>query len=91
MFIPNPTEYFSVKSGQEMDLDPVIAVNFMCSKFFFYFSALRRGPDSQNPPLVTPALIVLTRATNKVRNLNALRVIVRPTDIGTLSSKFEIL
>ena len=30
MFIPTPTEYFTVKSGQEMDLIPVIAVNFVC-------------------------------------------------------------
>ena len=29
MSIPTPTEYFTVKSGQEMDLAPVIAMNFM--------------------------------------------------------------
>ena len=27
---PAPTEYFSIKSGQEMDFTSVIAVNFMC-------------------------------------------------------------
>ena len=30
---PTPTEYFTVKSGQEIDLDPVIAMNFMCFSF----------------------------------------------------------
>ena len=36
MFIPNtsqhshPSEYFIVKSGQEIGLAPVIAMNFMC-------------------------------------------------------------
>ena len=30
MFIPTPTEYFTVKSGQAMDFTSVIAVNFMC-------------------------------------------------------------
>ena len=29
-FIPTPTEYVTVKSGQEMDLAPVIAMNCMC-------------------------------------------------------------
>ena len=28
-------EYFTVKSGQEIDLALVVAVNFMCQKFFF--------------------------------------------------------
>ena len=91
MFILNPTEYFTVKSGQEIDLAPVIAVNFMCLKFFFYFSGLRKGLDSYNSPLVTPASIVLTRATNKARNFNALRVMLTATDIGSLSSKLKIL
>ena len=30
MLIPTPTKYFTVKFGQEMDLAPVIAMNFMC-------------------------------------------------------------
>ena len=30
MFIPTPTEDFTVKSGQEMDLAPVNAMNFLC-------------------------------------------------------------
>ena len=30
MFIAAPTEYFTVKSEQEMDLAWVIAMNFMC-------------------------------------------------------------
>ena len=41
--IPTPTEYFTVRSGQEMDLAPVIGVNFMCEKFFLYFSVLSWG------------------------------------------------
>ena len=40
-------EYFTVKSGQEMDLAPGIAMNFMCWKFFLYFSGLSRS--SLNP------------------------------------------
>ena len=36
--IPIPTKYFAVRSGQEMDLARVIAMNFMCYKFFFYIS-----------------------------------------------------
>ena len=31
-----PNEYFAIRSGQEMDLAPVIAMNFMCYKFFLY-------------------------------------------------------
>ena len=34
MLIPAPIEYFTVKSGQEMDLAPVTAMNFMSWKFF---------------------------------------------------------
>ena len=29
MFIPTPTEYFTIKFGQEMDLASVITMNFM--------------------------------------------------------------
>ena len=43
MFIPTPTKYFTVKSGQEMDFTFVIALNFMCKRFFLYFSGLSRG------------------------------------------------
>ena len=39
MFITTPTEYFTVKSGQVMDLAPVIAENFMCYKFFLHFTS----------------------------------------------------
>ena len=35
--------------------------------------------------------VVEVMATNKVRNLNALRVMHRLTNIASLSSKFEIL
>ena len=91
MFISTLTEYFTVKSGQEVALAPVIAVNFMCLKFFLYFCCLSWGSDSWNLPLVTPASIVLPRATNKVKNLNVFRIMLIPTDIGSLSSKFEIL
>ena len=31
-----PTKYFAVRSGQEMDLAPLIPMNFMCYKFFLY-------------------------------------------------------
>ena len=42
--IPISTEYFSVKSRQEMDVAPVIAMNFMrYNKFFLYFSGLSWG------------------------------------------------
>ena len=90
IFIAAPTEYFTVKSEQEMDLASVSAMNFMCLKLL-YFSSLSRGPDPLNPSLVTPASIVPIRATNKVRNLNVLRVMLRLTNMGSLSSKFEIL
>ena len=43
MIIPTPTEYFTVKSGQEMKLAAVIAMNFMHYKFFLYFSGLSIG------------------------------------------------
>ena len=72
VFILTHTGYFTVKPGQKIYLAPVIAMNFVCQKFFLYFSNLSRGgPDLLNPPLVTPAPIVPTRATTKVRNLNA--------------------
>ena len=64
------TEYFAVRSGLEMDLAPVIAMNFMCYKFFLYQSGLSRGQDHLVLPLVTSASIVPTGATNKLRNLN---------------------
>ena len=71
---PQPTEYSTVRSGQEMDLAPVIVMIFMCYKFCLYFSGLSwRSPDHLDPPQVTPASIVPTRATNKVRNLNVLQ------------------
>ena len=63
MFIAAPTEYFTVKSEQEMDLASVIATNFMCYKFFLYFSGWGRGRDPLNPSLVTPASIVPIRVT----------------------------
>ena len=40
--IPTPTEYFTVTSEQEMNLAPVIAINFMRYKFFVYFFGLNR-------------------------------------------------
>ena len=40
-FHPHPPEYFTVK-WTKMDLVPVIALNFMGSKFFLYFSGLNR-------------------------------------------------
>ena len=44
MFIPpSHTEYFTVNSGPEMDLAPVIAIKFICCKFFLCFSSLSRG------------------------------------------------
>ena len=45
--IPIPYQYFTVRSGQEMDLAPVIAINFMCCKFFLYFSGLSRSSPIQ--------------------------------------------
>ena len=58
-----------------MVLAPVIAMNFMYYKFFLYFSGLTRGgPDPFNPLRATPASIVPTRATNKVKNLNVLSI-----------------
>ena len=60
-----PTEYFAVKSEQEMDLVSVIAMNFM--KVFLIFLRLEQGSrplESQNPSLVTPASIVPIRSTN---------------------------
>ena len=74
-----------------MDLASVIAMNFMCWKFFLYFSGMSRVRDPLNPSLVTPALIIPIRATNKNKNFNFLRVMLRLTNIGSLSSKFEIL
>ena len=71
-----------------MDLAPVIAINFIN-----IFSGLSRGvTDPLNPSLVTPASIVPTRATNKVRNVNALTVMLRLTTRHGifLSSNFEI-
>ena len=48
-FLPHPsihTKYFTVSSGQEVDLAPVIAMNFTCYKIFLYFSDLSwGGPD----------------------------------------------
>ena len=41
-------------------------------------------------PLALP-FVVAALACNKVRNLNVLRVMLRITNIGSLSSKFEIL
>ena len=39
LFIAAPTEYFTVKSEQEMDLASVIAMNFtVCVKSFSYIS-----------------------------------------------------
>ena len=35
-YISITNEYFAVKSRQGMDFDPVIAMNFMCYKFFLY-------------------------------------------------------
>ena len=61
MFIPASTEYFIVKSEKEMDLASAIAMNFVCKKFFLYFSGLNRVLDPLNPSLVTPASIVPIR------------------------------
>ena len=36
MFITAPTEYFTVKSEQEMDLVSVIAMNFMLEVFLIF-------------------------------------------------------
>ena len=54
MFIlPTPTEYFTVKSKQEMDLAPVIAMDLCVTSFFLYFfgmnTAGRGGPDPIDP------------------------------------------
>ena len=47
---PPPTEYFTVKSGQEIDLAPGIAMIFMRKYFFLYFFGLSKGgPDSWTP------------------------------------------
>ena len=59
---PHPTECFTVKSELEMDLAPVIAMNFIFLRFE------QGGPDPLNLPLVMPASIAPIRATNKVRN-----------------------
>ena len=59
MFMAAPTEYFTVKSEQEMDLASVIAMNFMKVLFIFLRLEQRSRPlESQNPPLVTLASIV---------------------------------
>ena len=46
MFISTTTEYFSAKSGQEMDFALVIAVNSMCQKFGCISSVSAGSPDS---------------------------------------------
>ena len=38
-----PTKYLTVSAGQEVDFAQVIAMNFMCYKFFLYFSGLSWG------------------------------------------------
>ena len=77
---------------RKIDLAPVTALNYMCYKFFLDFSGFNSGGlDPLNLPLVAPASIVPTRATNKAWNLNVLRAILRLTDIRFLSSKFENL
>ena len=46
MFIPTPTEYFRVKSGQEIDLAPVIAMNYVLEGFLIF---LRFEQGGQTP------------------------------------------
>ena len=43
MFIPIPTEYFTVKSGQEMDLASVISMNFYVLEDFLTFVRFEQG------------------------------------------------
>ena len=68
-----PTEYFAVRSGQEMDLASVIAMNFMLQVFLIFIRFEQGSEDHLGSPLVTSASIVPTRATNKLRNLNVWR------------------
>ena len=42
-----------VSSGPEVDLAPVIAMNFVCYKFFLYFSDLSRGGGPDFPRSTT--------------------------------------
>ena len=55
MFIP--IEYFTAKPGQEMDLAPVIAMNFMRYKFFLLFSSLKKGGFGPREPSLDPPLV----------------------------------
>ena len=65
----------------------------MLEIFIIYVRFEQEGQNPTNPLLVKPQSIVPTRATNKVRKLNVLKVILGPaiTDIGSWSSKLKIL
>ena len=86
MMILTTTEYFTVKSGQEMGHAPVIAMNFMCKKFFLNFSGLSRGwsglfESATGYVSVDRSYHSQTRSRSKVKNLNVLRVMHRFTGI----------
>ena len=77
--LPNadPTEYLTVKPGKEMDLDPVITIDFyvlQVFRTFFWFE--QKGLDPWTPGSDTGNARVdhsNYRVTNKVRNLNVLQ------------------
>ena len=53
IFIP-PIDNFTVKSGQEISLAPVIPMKFMCYKFFLYFSGMSsRGFETLGSAICT--------------------------------------
>ena len=60
MFIlPTPIEYFTVQSGQEIDLAPVIAMDLCVTSFFLYFFGMNtdgRGAPDPIDPLHPPIL-----------------------------------
>ena len=59
------------------------ALTILTTNFYY----CRFGFEGAPPPFPVCAVV----ATNKVGNLNVLRVMLRLTNIGSLSSKFEIL
>ena len=90
---PTPTDYFTVKSGQEKRLAPVIAMNYMCYKFFLYFFRFQQEvPVFLGYATVNASVDRLTRATKKLKTLvSCCRVMLRPTDIRPFGSKFGVL
>ena len=68
IFIPlsHPTKHFTFKSGQEINFARVIAMSFMCYKFFLCLSGLTGGQNSLDLPWIRHLYTALTAASIKI-------------------------